>query len=314
MSKSSIRIDLNVTPNNNCITGCNKEKRKDLTENDICIKTNSKNDNLPVRCVREWSLQKIYLLIQYFGIFSNGMKKKWTLNYIEICSGPGRCINRSNGDEFDGTSLSIVKHPSYQNIKKAIFFDFNQNVIKTLNKRLQNLHINNAKALLGDYTKPVEISNILRNEFDPNSLNLCFIDPTDCSVPFTLVKEIKNALSNVDFIINLASGTDFSRNIKNAIKKYHINLFKKYSSFLGNTNFFEDNKVIQFANENNTEQLRNLFREYYIQSMKKIGYLHFEFKRIKPYYDILFATSNKKGIEFWNKATNINFDGQRKLF
>jgi hypothetical protein len=45
-------------------------------------------------------MQKIFHLIQYFGIFTIGMKSKWqgNINYIEICSGPGRCVNRENGE------------------------------------------------------------------------------------------------------------------------------------------------------------------------------------------------------------------------
>lgn len=308
------RIDLNYIHNPGCKSGCNKKERRTTTENDLCIEANSIIDGLPIRCVGEWSMHKIYLLAQYFGIFSNGMKNKWKLNYIEICSGPGRCINRSNSEEFDGTTLSIVKHQAFAFIDKAIFFDFNPDIIKILNQRLENMNTGNAKAVLGDYKNPLEINKILKEELDPKSLNLCFIDPTDCSVPFTLVKEIKKALPNVDFIINIATGTDFNRNIRNAIQKKHINLYKKYSCFLGKVDFFEDRKNIRLADENNTLELRNQFREYYKDSMKSIGFMHFEFIKIKNFYDILFATTNKKGIDFWNKATSITFDGQRKLF
>ena len=68
----------------------------------------------------------------------------------------------------------------------------------------------------------------IKNELNRKSLNLCFIDPTDCSVPFILIKEIKETLPNVDFIINLASGTDFNRNIGNVILNDNQNLKLKY--------------------------------------------------------------------------------------
>lgn len=149
------RIRLNEIQNSFCKKGCNREDRQEVAENDICTNVKSVFDKLPVRCVGEWGIEKIYLLNQYFGIFSIGMKNVWKgeINYIEICSGPGRCINRKNGNEFDGTSLSIVRHKAFQFIKKAIFFDFNSLVVDTLNERFKNLGITKAKAYLGDYNR-----------------------------------------------------------------------------------------------------------------------------------------------------------------
>jgi len=108
---------LKITSNPNCKKGCNKEERGENTENDLCLEAFSVVDQLPIRCVGDWAIRKIFLLVQYFGIFSIGMKNKWSgkLNYIEICSGPGRCINRKSGDEFNGTALSIIEHPALKN-------------------------------------------------------------------------------------------------------------------------------------------------------------------------------------------------------
>ena len=89
------RIDLNRCDNKACYGNCNKDDRRHCAENDLCRVVKSNLDSLSVRCVGDWAEEKIYLLYQYFGIFTKGMKNKWTeINYIEICSGPGRCINR----------------------------------------------------------------------------------------------------------------------------------------------------------------------------------------------------------------------------
>ena len=70
------------------------------------------------------------------------MKNKWNgLNYIEICSGSGRCILRETGEEIDGTSLSILQHPSYSWIKKSLFIDIQESVVEVLNTRILNLGI-----------------------------------------------------------------------------------------------------------------------------------------------------------------------------
>jgi three-Cys-motif partner protein len=147
-------------------------------------------------------------------------------------------------------------------------------------------------------------------------LNLVFIDPTDCSVPFDLLKRIKGKIKNVDFIVNFAIRTDVNRNIRNAIlfPKTHQNVLNKYTSFLGSDTFFTSQTVINAATQGNQTELRKLFRMEYMKSLKKIGYNHVDFKQIENYYDLVFASSHPKGIEFWKKANAIEFDGQRSLF
>lgn len=312
------RLDLNYVLNKECKQRCNKLDRKEIAENDLCGGTNSTFDGLPIRCVGNWGMQKIYHLVQYFGIFSNGMKNKWNgeLNYIEICSGPGRCVSREDGMEFDGTALSIIKHKAYKNIRNAIFFDFNHVVVDALNKRISNLGIGNAKALFGDYSRPQDLCDSIHNTINTNSLNLVFIDPTDCSVPFSLISHIAQVLPNADLIINLASGTDFNRNIINALlnQESYTKTVSKYSKFLGSSNFFKEPVNINFATEKNNQSLRNNFRESYKNSLNQVGYEYFDFKRIMHYYELLFATKHKTGLTFWEKANKIGFDGQRELF
>ena len=312
------RLDLNYIQNKECKKGCNKNDRVEITENDLCTGINSAIDKLPIRCVGEWGMRKIYHLVQYFGIFSNGMKNKWNgeLNYIEICSGPGRCVSRKDGLEFDGTALSILKHNAFKNIKSALFFDFNEDVVETLNKRINSLNVNNAKALIGDYSRPAALCELIKNSVNTNSLNLVFIDPTDCSVPFSLIAHIKELLPNADLIINVASGTDFNRNVINALLKpdSFTRTVSKYSKFLGSQDFFKNEDNIKFAKEKNNQILRNNFRASYKNNLQNIGYEYFDYKQIKHYYDLLFASKHKTGLSFWEKANKIGFDGQRELF
>lgn len=309
---------LKITPNAGCQTKCNKGARKEITDNDLCTDVQSVIDGLPIRCVGDWAVEKIFMLVQYFGIFSNGMKNKWAgkLNYIEICSGPGRCINRTSGDEFNGTSMAILEHPAFQNVSKALFFDIENEVVDTLNQRIRARGITNARAYPGNYHDELDICAKIRNEIKLNCLNLVLIDPTDCSVPFRLVKAIKNQLSNVDFIINLASGTDFNRNVRDCLlepEKFRT-VIGKYNQFLDYSRFFENDENMQLARLGNQAGLRAKFRENYQINLQKLGYLYFDFTSIRNYYDLMFATKNQKGIEFWKKAQAIRFDGQRKLF
>lgn len=307
------RIELNRRQNPDCIKGCNKEERAKHAENDLCSLVKSVNDNLPVRCVGEWGEDKIFLLQQYFGIFAGGMKNKWPfINYIEICSGPGRCINRQEGCEFDVTAIAIMNHIQFQYINKAIFYDYDENVINTLNQRISNMHLSHkAVAKFGDYNYPDTICADL-NGFDDNSLNLIFIDPTDCSVPFSLIKRIASTLKRVDLIINVATMTDFNRNILMAFDD--PKRAEKYIRFLDDVSFFASEENRALCSKKAYTKLRKQFRESYMNSLNRIGFNYFDYTSINGFYDILFATSNPKGIEFWKKATKvIDSSGQRTL-
>lgn len=306
------RIELNRQQNPACSKGCNKEERAKKAENDVCSLVKSVNDNLSVRCVGQWGEEKIFLLHQYFGIFAGGMKNKWPLNYIEICSGPGRCINRQEGCEFDGTAIAIMNHKQFQYINKAIFYDYDENVINTLNQRISNMHLSHkAVARFGDYNHPDTICADL-NGFDDNSLNLIFIDPTDCSVPFSLIKRMLSTLKKVDLIINVATMTDFNRNIQMAFDD--PKRAEKYIRFLDDDSFFASDENRTLCGKKDYTRLRKQFRESYMNSLKRVGFNYFDYTPINGFYDILFATSNSKGIEFWKKATKvIDSSGQRTL-
>jgi len=310
-------IDLNEIGNSSCHKKCNKEKRRITTTDDLCNQTVSELDGLPVRCVGEWAREKIYHLIQYFGIFSTGMKYKWDgkINYIEICSGPGRCIRRDNGIEFNGTSLCVIEHPAIKHLRKALFFDYNSAVVDSLNKRISAKGITNAKAIWGDYHDPKAICKQIRNEIGDSGLNLVFIDPTDCSLPFNFIRELKSNFKNIDLIINIALGTDFNRNIKQAVQNpdKHVDCVIKYTQFVDNPNYLYSDTIKELVERNDSTGLRLHLRTEYEKSLKSIGYKFFDYKHIRNFYDLIFASSHEKGIEFWKKANKNQPDGQRTL-
>ena len=127
-------IDASITAFPDCLE-CPHEHHK-TDKDDLCAVAMS-TDGLPVRCVGKWASQKIYYLLQYFQIFTEAMKDKWAGNirYIEVCSGPGRCCTRDKHEQ-DGTALAVLKHPLFRYHKHALFFDFSENVITTLSRRI----------------------------------------------------------------------------------------------------------------------------------------------------------------------------------
>jgi len=311
-------LDLNEIYVPECLGGCNKHARLKNAPKDICQIVISKVDGLPVRCVGSWSRQKIYYLLQYFCIFSTAMYKKWdgNINYVEICCGTGRCIDRERKIEFDGTTLAIMKKQEFKYMSNGIFVDFDEEVLGILKDRLNGLDINGYHLIHGDYTNSQLLVKSLQELIDVRTgLTLFFIDPTDCSVPFTLISRIKDSFPNSDFIINVAIGTDFTRNVIGSIKnpESYVNVRNKYMRFLGTKDFFLDDTTLQLAEQSDITILRTKFREYYIQSLLSIGLKYSDFVRVKPYYDIVFASQHSRGLEFWKKATKNEFDGQKTI-
>lgn len=307
-------MDLRECVNENCMTGCDKEQRKTCTIDDICNITKSCYDYLPVRCVGAWAREKIFRLLQYFGIFSRGMSTKWDgLNYVEICSGPGRCILRETGEEIDGTSLAVLNNDSYKYLTNAVFVDYSETVTETLNKRIDNLGYKNAKAFRGDYNSIESLESALKH-IDTSLLTLAFIDPTDCSVPFDTIQYLTTKFPNIDIIFNFAYGTDMIRNIKYAIENPASNVRAKYNSFFGNLDYLSEPEVIQIKKSSvESKKLAFAFLSEYKRNLKLIGLKYSAEKNVKNLYWLLYATGHKRGLDFWNKSQRIGPDDQREI-
>lgn len=312
---SAHRLQLREQPNPGC-QGCDRPDRKEVVDDGLCTHTASVHDNLPVRCVGDWAYDKIYRLVQYFGIFTTGMKNAWQgLNYVEICSGPGRCVTRNDRKEMDGTALAIITHPIFRQLRKAVFVDSNPKVVQTLNKRIAALGASPiAEAVIGDYEDGPGLCQVLAKLPD-KCLNLVFIDPTECDVPFTTIQALVAQLKYADLIVNVALRTDVTRNLVSAI--LNPSFFKtrqKYERFLGIPGFCKRPDVVELAKRADHDDLRRLFLSEYKAKLKSEGYQFTDARPVKHYYYLLFASRSQKGIEFWEKSCRIAPDNQRELF
>lgn len=273
-------------------------------------------DGLPVRCVGEWAYDKIYRLVQYFGTFAGGMSKKWHgLNYVEICSGPGRCITRNDHTEMDGTALAVIRSKQFPKLKKGIFIDASPRVVDILNQRIKALDASHiAEAIVGDYGDAQNFCRIL-NRLPDSCLNFVFIDPTECDVPFQTIQRIVAHLHNADLLINVALGTDVTRNIIPAIlSASHKTARAKYENFLGVPGFCRQPDVVKLAKLSDHDDLRRKFAETYNQTLRSEGYQYTDVRRVKHYYYLLFASRSPKGLEFWQESCTYAPDNQKVLF
>jgi three-Cys-motif partner protein len=304
-------LDLHAVKHSTC-QKCGADLRDENLEEGICAKIVSAVDGEPVRCVGPWVYDKIHFLTRYFGIFGPGMHKLWqgNIHYIEVCSGPGRCINRDTTEEIDGTSLAVINHDAYASYKTVTFFDKSPSVVMALNKRIKTLRQDGKSvACKADYTKPTDLVDICVKRA-PLGLSLIFLDPTDCSVPMDTVRRLSRSLRNADFIINVATGTDANRNLKTAFAKPDGPARQKYETFLGSSAFFINPENIRLAETNQDDRLRAQFRIAYQSALTEEGYQYFEVELVRHYYDLVFASKHPTGLKFWRQAQRIRPDNQ----
>ena len=309
---SVFNLDFRTCDAKQCVRCDNSDKREVDKNTGFCKRFHSERDGLPVRCVGDWAKEKIYYLTQYFGIFSQGMKNKFDeLRYVEICSGPGRCCTR-DGKEIDGTPLTVVNHANFQYINKAFFFDYSKEVVDVLNERFRlDGKSDHAEAFVGDYNDSNSIVSRIGGA-SRKTLTLCLVDPTDCSVPFTTIKDVFLASGgHCDFIISFFDLVDFNRNSVQAVLEPDASvLYGKYAKFLGGSDFFSRSDVVIAAKANNRKLLRKLFLEAYVGNLRKIGLGATDWVGIGGLYKLLYASSHPRGLDFWKKCSRYEPYGQ----
>lgn len=314
-------IDFRFARNVSCLRCPNSELRGTHLNGGLCKEVVSQLDDLPLRCVGKWGQEKVFYLLQYLGIFAQGMKNRWdgNLHYIEICSGPGRLIDYVSGEEFDGSALAILRHQGAQLLRSALFVDINPAVVNTLNTRIEklgNFGAMNPVAIQGDYNSKESLKEVFAHK-PSGGLNLVFIDPTDLSVPFDTLRYLSSNLGHFDLLVNVAIGHDFRRNAKQSVLNESFSRARdKYERFLGRPHYLSSPEVLDRLEKSGDwcKELSQFFLEAYKEQLRSLGFCHFGIRPIEHYYYLLFATRDKRGIEFWDKCQKIEFNGQRALF
>ena len=87
------------------------------------------SDGLPAIDQGPWSRDKLHFLSYFAEMFSTGMKNRWpTRAYVDLFAGPGLDLDKTTGEEFDGSPLRALgcKTPFthlYFNDHKSKFVD-----------------------------------------------------------------------------------------------------------------------------------------------------------------------------------------------
>lgn len=262
-------------------------------KNGICQKYKSSEDSLSLHCAGSWSEDKIAYFKYYAEMFSTGMKNFWPKRYyIDLFSGPGKCIIRENNKEIEGSCLVATKLKD--KFTKCFFIDNNPVCIKDLKIRTKSE--NNIVFAEGDCNKIIEK---IIDDIPEKSLSLGFIDPDSLQFKF----DNYNILTKrkIDLIVNYPIGP-IERTVS-ALKK------KNRDSEIMDK-FHPGWKCVlckKTWGHSKGQNIKNLIGDY-IKKVESLGYFSSDlvpFKNSKNtilYYLIAFSGS-KKGIDFWKKAS-----------
>ncbi len=264
----------------------------------------SKIDGLAVRPSGIWIKRKHYYLREYAKIFTTGMGKKWPgrLTFVDLFAGPGRCLIEKTGLEEDGSPLIALQH----DFSKYIFVEETPVLMEALKKRCINspksasiIHIQNDSN---------ECINEVIRQIPSGNLNLVFIDPTDIDIHFETIKALSKVSNGVDLLINIQHGMDLKRNLEIYRGQGKSS---KLARFLGTD--FDISKL-------DGKEAKDIV-EIYKSRIRDLDYGTVEHRDIPvkntknaPMYFLLFASKHPRGLDYWQKISKKDEQGQWELF
>lgn len=277
--------------------------------NFIMAETISTVDGLVVRESGVWIEEKFYYLERYLRVFSVGMKNLWPdqLYYIDLFSGPGRCLIRENQKELEGSPFLALKY----NFRKYFLFENDPDCLNALTRRVEKLP--------GEIRKKVEIipgdcnEEVSKTKFPVSGLGLAFIDPTGISqIAFETVRRLTEN-RKLDLLINFPEGMGIRMNLHH----YTRNEENALNTFLGSDRW---KRRFQQTPTSFEQACREIANEY-LENLAGLGYLDMDSDWVPVktnqnalLYYLFFASKHPRGTDLWHKIGRIDPHGQRKLF
>lgn len=249
-------------------------------------------DGLPIRDSGPWIKTKHKLLAYYAKLFATGMKNSWRSRvYLELFSGPGKCLIRTSGEEALGSPLKVIDHE----FTKFIFTERSVPLAEALAARLEshdNSHL--AEIWCGDCADAIQQIHI-----PSGSLTLAFIDPTGIGhAPFSLIEKLLQK-TRCDILINIQHGMGIKMNIHQYTED--VDEQSALTKFLGNDNWK------QLPRNDAREFFRGVL-DLYKQQLRALGFADpsrevlIANQQGCPLYLLLFASKHPRGKEFWDKS------------
>ncbi|MFA5263915.1 MAG: three-Cys-motif partner protein TcmP [Opitutaceae bacterium] len=257
----------------------------------------SKIDGLPLRDSGSWIEEKHRVLVYFADIFATSMKptarkRGWKHRiYLELFSGPGRCLVRDTGKEEPGSPLKVIDHE----FTRFIFIDISTKAARALEQRLTAFpNADKVEIWNGDCAEAIQ-----HIEIPSDALTLAFIDPTGIAhAPFQLIHTLRTK-TRCDLLINVQHGMGIKMNMHQYTPDADADC--ALTRFLGDESW---KKLLG-------PSPREFFLAYLQLYRKKLRQEGFAFsenqvmvnmRHSTPLYLLLFASRHPLGQKFWDKA------------
>ncbi|MDB5289103.1 MAG: hypothetical protein JWL69_344 [Phycisphaerales bacterium] len=265
-------------------------------------------DGLPTRKVGAWTENKLWFWNRYIEITTTAMvgHPKWPagLVYVDLFAGPGICETKVSGRRMPGSALIAANAPkAFKLVLASELGDANANALR--NRLMNSPAAACAQVFQGNCNDRVhDMVKII----PPRALTLAFIDPENLRIDFSTIEAL-SACGRVDLLILLADRMDIVRNVDSYEKQADSVLDR----MLGPGSLWRDQW--RALHNRTPENICRLFAdEYRNQLSRHLGYQAFGEEVMHsergPLYRLIFASKSERGLDFWNKVTTKDRDGQ----
>lgn len=276
-------------------------------------------DGLRARVVGPWTLEKLTYVERYAKAFMTAMapkrdQGKWTaLVYLDLLSGPGRCIDAETEAEFDGSPLRALNvRPTFN---RLYFSEASHRNIQALRRRIRAEDLSRVELRASDCN--VFVRDIVKH-LSPRTLAMVFLDPEGFEVTFETLRVL--ATRQVDLLYLFPSGIGIARNLRQFAKQAQSPM-----DALWGGRDWRDLPPAKLAAGRRVEPDEALTLDLpwvlrFRAKMQKLGFLYqdegdpyFVNQKRVPMYHLLFFSKHPAGLTIWRGIKQIEPSGQRKL-
>lgn len=248
-----------------------------------------------------WAKDKLFYIRRYCNIFNVGMKNIWAVRtYIDLFAGPGRCLIKGTKEEIDGSPVIALK--CEVPFTHYFFNDVEPHLIESLRARAKSFDFATIDYFSGDCN---EIVDALIQRLPRDSLDFCFIDPTNWQISFDSIRRLTEK-RQMDLAVT-----------------FHVGAMKRTANRPPQdlVDFFPDSSWQQEYREARKmhRSTGRVLLDAYEQGLRSLGYVGIKDyvletnRRNVPLYHLIFASKHPKGAEFWDKIAGRSETGQMRM-
>ena len=258
------------------------------------------------RVVGPWSAEKLFYIERYVGIFTTGMKYSWPRRvYIDLFSGPGRCVIEDTAEEIAGSPLVALdaRYP----FTHAYLNDNNLDAVNALRQRVRSfdqtqttVHNLDCNEAARDAARQLALD-------ESGTIGLAVIDPTAFQISLEAIEEMTRG-RKIDLIVTLMTG-----HLRRFIAM--PNLEPKLDPFFGSSAW---RGLVDLRQAGGRVTYRKLL-DFYEDQLRSIGYTEVDDSvrilnsKEQTLYHLVFASKHTKGAEFFRKISQRKFAGQHRM-